>query len=1170
MKKLFYILFILPALVLAQNTNQNWVKTTTYKAPTTQGTVDVNDPGKAVITVGYFDGLGRPIQQLAHKQSNTGKDIVTPVEYDGFGRQAKEYLPFVPTSAASLNIKSNAEVFSFYSSEDPATTGNPYFETTDYPYSQKQLEDSPLNRVLKQAAPGEVWRMGTGKEIKFEYRANVSGDSVKLFAVTATWNATKGLYDIGVSQNSNYSANELYKTITKDENWTSGKNNTTEEFKDKKGHVVLKRTYNDIGSSLGVAHDTYYVYDKFGNLTYVIPPLANGTITQISLDNLCYQYKYDYRNRLVEKKLPGKQWEFIVYDKLDRVVATGPALSPYGNNDIGWLITEYDAFGRVTQTGWKKMDVDANARKGNQDNVDSTSSPFTLDESDILTKNYYDNYSFAGAPSLPLTIEGQTSATNVRGLQTGSWVRVLDGPGGSTAEVSYTVYDNKYRPIRVHSTNFQGGYTQIDTKLDWAGKTEKTITTHKYSSNSTVLTTTDSFSYTPQDKLNIHKHKINALNEQLIAKNFYDELGQVVKKNIGGTDVAGVNSLQTVDYKYNIRGWLKEINNVDSLSVQNDLFAFKIKYNDGVDPQYNGNISETYWKSNSDNVLRKYEYHYDKLNRLLEANYKKPGLTYMDSYLEQLKYDKNGNITFLKRNGDLDADDFAIEIDNLQYTYDADNKNKLVKVLDSSNHPEGFKDDSNGITDTDDDYQYDDFGNMIKDDNKQITAIVYNHLNLPVSIEFSNGNSIYYLYNAAGQKVQKEVNEYGQSGKTVNYMSGGFQYTNGVLNFFPHAEGYVNVTVSKRGNLFYNYVFQYKDHLGNNRLNYTQDPDAFLVPGEPIPLVIMEENHYYPFGLKHAYYNSNEYEYVEVENGNDYYINISQIPQGSDNVYKYKYNGKELQDELGLNWYDYQARNYDPALGRWMNIDPLTEKMRRFSPYTYAWDNPVIFVDYDGMFATPPTDFYNLKGQQVKHVEDGKTDKKLVLTTSKKEGDVNNAIDKGQVINVPSNEVISKMDAAYAATEKSGKENGFVVATDGTTSSMKEGGEASVRLGSKYDELAEAGKTSSYDVHTHPNGTDANGEIVDVGAPNPSGTIGADGTGTKDIGSYGKDGPNDSPSVVLGYDVTKTTTTSQIGGTTRTDTTVTRKIGFYNGSGQVGQPVNYKDFKKAVDKINNQ
>src|SRR5690606_38638025 len=82
-----------------------------------------------------------------------------------------------------------------------------------------------------------------------------------------------------------------------------------------------------------------------------------GSITEQVLNNLCYQYKYDIRNRLVEKKLPGKAWEFIVYDKLDRVVATGPALSPFEGSATGWLITKYDVLGRVAYTGWSTVNV---------------------------------------------------------------------------------------------------------------------------------------------------------------------------------------------------------------------------------------------------------------------------------------------------------------------------------------------------------------------------------------------------------------------------------------------------------------------------------------------------------------------------------------------------------------------------------------------------------------------------------------------------------------------------------------------------------------------------------------------------------------------------------------------------------------------------------------------
>ncbi|WP_316634478.1 RHS repeat-associated core domain-containing protein [uncultured Flavobacterium sp.] len=116
-------------------------------------------------------------------------------------------------------------------------------------------------------------------------------------------------------------------------------------------------------------------------------------------------------------------------------------------------------------------------------------------------------------------------------------------------------------------------------------------------------------------------------------------------------------------------------------------------------------------------------------------------------------------------------------------------------------------------------------------------------------------------------------------------------------------------------------MFQYKDHLGNVCVSYFKNTSG--VPE------ILDETHYYPFGLKHDGY--------------------AVLPESNN---KYKYNGKELQDELGLGIYDFGARNYDPALGRWMNIDPLAEKMRRHSPYNYAFDNPVYFIDADGMAPT--------------------------------------------------------------------------------------------------------------------------------------------------------------------------------------------------------------------------
>jgi RHS repeat-associated protein len=253
---------------------------------------------------------------------------------------------------------------------------------------------------------------------------------------------------------------------------------------------------------------------------------------------------------------------------------------------------------------------------------------------------------------------------------------------------------------------------------------------------------------------------------------------------------------------------------------------------------------------------------------------------------------------------------------------------------------------------------------------------------------------------------------------TTHYM-GSFQYNNNTLQYIHTAEGYVRHTPRPTGTSYgaFDYVYNYTDHLGNIRLSYTLDPSDQV-------LKILEENHYYPFGLKHTYnlFRKDIRTDDSLELNPNATLDPSQDPRRvrmvSNTGYQYKYNGKEYQDELGLAMYDYGARNYDPAIGRWMNIDPLTEQMRRHSPYNYAFDNPVYFIDPDGMM---PTDSYgrNLSSSGVSFSSFG-LGKRFVQKTSndEKKGIKNNEIDLDENFDVLNTETNTYFDKSSSMSEE--------------------------------------------------------------------------------------------------------------------------------------------------------
>ena len=208
---------------------------------------------------------------------------------------------------------------------------------------------------------------------------------------------------------------------------------------------------------------------------------------------------------------------------------------------------------------------------------------------------------------------------------------------------------------------------------------------------------------------------------------------------------------------------------------------------------------------------------------------------------------------------------------------------------------------------------------MTEDSNKSI-LITYNHLNLPVTVTKSEYEVITYTYDATGVKLSKSV--LNDENTTVTNYANNFIYKDGNLEFFSHPEGYIQKDESGK---YFDYVYQYKDHLGNIRVSYTDSNDDNYIDATT---EIVEENNYYPFGLKHKGYNNN-------------------VSANSNSVAsKFKYNGIELEESLGIDWYEMDMRQYDPAIARWTSIDPVTHFQQ--STYTAFDNNPVYWTDPSG------------------------------------------------------------------------------------------------------------------------------------------------------------------------------------------------------------------------------
>ncbi|WP_168803076.1 DUF6443 domain-containing protein [Chitinophaga oryzae] len=467
-----------------------------------------------------------------------------------------------------------------------------------------------------------------------------------------------------------------------------------------------------------------------------------------------------------------------------------------------------------------------------------------------LIYTFYDDYSYTGALAAetgdlsrvnaggganadPASVPAAVVTGKVTGMK-----KLILGTDQYLTTTNY--YDEKGRIIQVVSENNNNGRDVSSTLYDFSGKVLGAYVRQRNPRSGTTpdvrIRTVQTYDHAGR-LLTVAKQLNDAGTLKVIATNRYNAIGQLTDKTLG-------NNLDNIHYDYNIRGWQLGANRSYVKNNTGSYFGYDLGYDqpasviDGTayaTPAFNGNISGTIWRSRNDGISRKYDFGYDAVNRLTLAdfNQQNAGSTswtrnLVDFSVSGLQYDENGNILFMKQQG-LSSGARVI-VDDLKYGYVA-NSNKLRFVTDRANNPNStlgdFKEPASNETQ---DYSYDANGNLTQDNNKGITGIQYNHLNLPQQITIAGKGTISYQYDAAGVKLRKTVvdNTQAPSQTTVTDYAIAGEFKNDTLQFLGHEEGRIRTVLKVNQPVAYVYDYFEKDHLGNVRIVLTEQTDLSM------------------------------------------------------------------------------------------------------------------------------------------------------------------------------------------------------------------------------------------------------------------------------------------------------------------------------------------------------
>ena len=918
-----------------------------------------NEQGtKYLDQIAYFDGLGRPLEVVQKGITPQGKDLVTYQEYDNFGRESNTWLP--RTKAVN-----NGEFLNF--SEFKSLSDDIYNDDTK-PYAHSVYEASPLNRLSRQYGAGEDWNPnvdGTGGHyVKTDHPTNSATDCAYYY-----------VSGNNLARNGHYPANQLFVTKLTDED-----GNISFEFKDKLGRVILTRQINN-GNN-----DTYYVYDDFNNLRFVIPPeaaavLGNGIYDEIypKVKLYCYIYRYDGRNRCIYRKLPGTHPVFYVYDNADRVIFTQDGEMRETNPNL-WLFTISDVFGRpvITGTCMNSLNYTANPLNtvvtAERTNVTDTYKGYTLNEitltsPKVLTVNYYDDYGFMGTNSIPDNSEMQyenlseygTKYDNTKGFLTGTLIgedvmttQTAAGTNNTNSGLiqriiaSYTCsvmyYDYKGQVIQSKKKFNCGGmqlasserYEKDYIAYNFTGQPIKQKTVYRKIETSlfqefpgappslpTITDIIEEYAYTYDHAGRLMKTTHKLDNGEEIT------LADNTYDELGRLKTSMPNNQETLKltYSYNVRGWITEI--------AGQRFRQRLFYNQpsgyGNTLYWNGNISAAVQYNNGHfGTGNGFNYTYDNMNRLTKAlNFTADDLfsqLWYGTYNSSYQYDRNGNITGMFRAEDLTAEKLTIG-------YEGNRRDKITYLTDdgfSSYMDEMYTetccgDYTNGFID----YSH---GNGITG------SFAYNKNG---SLSFDPAKNAEYHYNVL--RMPKTVKVPAINGTiTYNYNAAGEKLS---VNYKWHngrsLDPLENSTATNYNNTNSTKIVEYVGNkvYENGALKMILLPNGYI------------SNDIYYFYLRDHLGNNC---IVTDADGNTlqstFYHPYGKPINGESSgqtAQPYKFGGKEQETMFGLETYDFSARTLD-EYGIFTTMDPLAEKYYNISPYAYCFNNPIRFIDPDG------------------------------------------------------------------------------------------------------------------------------------------------------------------------------------------------------------------------------